>query len=71
MNRGGCAVAFARIEVGHITDGLHVGHAIEKDVVWASRPRLGTFPSGPEKNRVSFVRLSSRTFSLGGVGEGG
>src|SRR5580658_45246 len=35
---------------------------------WDSRPRLGTFPSEAEKVRVSLVRLSSRTFSLGGVG---
>src|SRR5208337_1665170 len=38
---------------------------------WASNPRLGTLPSALENVRVSVVRLSSRTFSLGGWGGGG
>lgn len=37
----------------------------------ASSPRLGTLPRGLEKDNVSVVRLSSRRFSLGGVGGGG
>lgn len=37
----------------------------------ASSPRLGTLPRGLEKDSVSVVRLSSRVFSLGGVGAGG
>ena len=36
-----------------------------------SRPRFGTLPSEFEKDNVSVVRLSSRTFSLGGLGIGG
>ncbi len=36
-----------------------------------SRPRLGTLPSAFENDNVSVVRLSSRTFSFGGVGIGG
>lgn len=36
-----------------------------------SRPRLGTFPRDGENVSVSVVKLSSRTFSLGGVGAGG
>ena len=37
----------------------------------ASSPRLGTLPRVLWKDSVSVVRLSSRTFSLGGVGGGG
>jgi hypothetical protein len=36
-----------------------------------SSPRLGTLPRESENVRVSVVRLSSRTFSLGGVGGAG
>jgi hypothetical protein len=36
-----------------------------------SSPRLGTLPREGENERVSVVRLSSRTFSLGGVGGAG
>src|SRR5271168_1319233 len=36
-----------------------------------SSPRLGTLPRELENDSVSVVRLSSRTFSLGGVGGGG
>ncbi len=38
---------------------------------WPSSPRLGTLPRALEKDSVSVVRFSSRTFSFGGVGGGG
>jgi hypothetical protein len=44
MNCGGSSVASACIEASHIVNGLHVGDAIEKDVILGFKTTIGYVP---------------------------
>lgn len=41
MNGGGFVVSLSGVGIAHVANGLHVGHAVEKDVLLREKPAIG------------------------------
>ena len=41
MNGAGFVVSLSGVGIAHVVNGLHVGHAVEKDVLLRVKPAIG------------------------------